>query len=55
MGAQSDGLCCPTCGSEGAEKEFSTFAGSSRSGSGQPAGACGGGQPAGACGSGRFT
>ncbi len=48
MGASSEGIACPQCGAERAEKQFSTFSGSSASGSAIPS--LGGG-----CGSGGFT
>lgn len=38
MGQGSEGLCCPRCGQEKVEKEFSTFAGASAGSGGTPAG-----------------
>jgi putative FmdB family regulatory protein len=50
MGAGSEGLSCPRCGSEEVAKQFSTFA-SAGAGSGLPCGA----PSTASCGSGGFT
>ena len=50
MGASSEGIACPQCGDDKAEKQFSTFSGTSSGASESGFSALGGG-----CGSGGFT